>query len=221
MIKSLFISKNPAEVTELQSFADTNSFRITAKSFLQFKPVPFDVPKEYQVIFFSSPRAVTFFHSRYSVPSGVHIASVGGKTTALLKSMGYEVAFTGEDKGSISEVATSFQNWLGDRKVLFPVSTKSLGTISKGLPPDQTIHVTCYETQIQEHILESTFDVYVFTSPSNVEGFFAQNKLDGVSTVIAWGDSTAMALKKHQVFNFDVLREPSQSTLSSLLMKKV
>ena len=219
MISSLFISKNSGETLELQQFADANGIELTTKSFLEFKPVAFELNQKFDVIFFGSPRAVMFFQSRYSIPNNIPIASVGGKTTALLQSMGFEVRFSGENKGSISEVAQQFQDWLGNRVALFPVSTKSLGTISKVLPSNQAIHVECYETVIVEHQLKDQFDAYVFTSPSNVEGFFAQNSIPEGATVIAWGESTAKALRQHQVQEFQVLKEPSQATLASLLSK--
>lgn len=219
MIKSLFISKNSGETLELQQFADANGIQLTTKSFLEFKPVAFDLNQKFDVLFFGSPRAVMFFQSRNSIPKNKPIASVGGKTSALLQSMGFEVSFNGENKGSISEVAQQFQQWLGDRAALFPISTKSLGTISKGLSSKQAIHVECYETVIVAHQLEDKFDAYVFTSPSNVEGFFAQNSIPEGPTVIAWGESTAKALQQYEIQDYKVLEEPSQAALTSLLSK--
>ncbi len=217
MTKSIFISKHSSEVLELQQFTDANDIHLTAKSFLTFKPVDFDLPASFDVIFFGSPRAVMFYQSRYSVPNSVQIASVGGKTSALLQSMGYEVVFNGEGKGSITEVAKRFQEWLGDRNVLFPVSTRSLGTISKGLSKQQAFHVSCYETKIVEHELSATYDVYVFTSPSNVEGFFGKNELPESATVIAWGESTLRALKDMEVSTATTLCNPSFSDLIKTL----
>ncbi|GAB5417375.1 MAG: hypothetical protein Crog4KO_29570 [Crocinitomicaceae bacterium] len=217
MAKSVFISKHSGETQVLQGFAAGNDLHLVSQSFLHFEPIPFLIPSSYDVIFFGSPRAVMFYQSRYSIPDDVAIASVGGKTSALLQTLGYEVAFNGEDKGSISEVAEAFQNWLADRIVLFPVSTKSLGTISKGISSRQVIRVECYDTQIVGKQLEQEFDVYVFTSPSNVEGFFEKNSLPAKAIVIAWGESTEKALKDHIHTNITVLAEPSQEALVSYL----
>ena len=41
--------------------------------------------------------------------------------------------------------------------------------------------------------------VFVFTSPSNVETFFEKNKITAEQKVIAMGDATANALKKKGV----------------------
>jgi len=217
MAKSIFISKHPEETLELQQFADANNIQLTAKSFLQFKPVPFELPFQYDVIFFGSPRAVMFFQSRHAIPNNKLIASVGGKTSALLQSMGHEVVFSGENKGSISEVAEHFQNWLSNRKALFPVSTKSLGTISKGLPSKQALHIACYETVISEHQLNEDFDTYVFTSPSNVEGFFTKNSIHEDATVIAWGESTERILVEVGIKNLITLNAPTFDALIAAL----
>ena len=216
MLKSIFISKHSGETLELQQFADANEIRLTSKSFLQFNPVAFELPLAFDVLFFGSPRAVMFFQSRYAIPNNVLLASVGGKTTALLESMGHEVAFSGENKGSISEVAKHFQEWLGDRRVLFPVSTKSLGTISKGLPAHQALHVECYETVVMEHQLTEAFDAYVFTSPSNVEGFFAKNVIPEGAKVIAWGESTAKALV---TIGLDEILKLQHPTIDELILQ--
>lgn len=219
MISSLFITKNPAEIGELQQFAEDHGIALVAKSFLQFKPVKFTLTGNFDVIFFGSPRAVLFFQSRYSIPSNTLIASVGGKTSALLKSMGHDVAFDGANKGSISKVASQFQEWLGDRKVLFPVSTKSLGTVSKGIATKQANHVECYETVISPYVLEKNYDVYVFTSPSNVEGFFTENTLSEQARIIAWGESTEIALKKQIKTSVVTLPHPTFLALIEELKK--
>ncbi|MCR9170994.1 MAG: uroporphyrinogen-III synthase [bacterium] len=217
MIKSVFITKNSGETVSLQQFTDAHGIQLSSQSFLQFQPVAFKLPSHFDVIFFGSPRAVMFFQSRFSIPDNVSIACVGGKTAALLQSMGHQVAFNGENKGSITDVADSFKDWLGDRSVLFPVSTKSLGTISKRIASDQSYHVECYETIIQEHEVSAAYDVYVFTSPSNVEGFFAENTLPESASVIAWGESTRKALEAQYMDNITVLQNPSMKDLIDLL----
>lgn len=219
MLNSIFISKNSSEIQLLQQFADAHEIAITAHSFLDFKPLAFTLPRTFDVVFFGSPRAVMFYQSRYSISSDIAIASVGGKTSALLQSLGYTVAFNGEGKGSISEVAKAFQTWLGDRSALFPVSTKSLGTISKGVPARQVIHVECYDTQIIGKDLLQDFDVYIFTSPSNVEGFFLKNKLPKDAIIIAWGESTHRALTETGISAIQTLSDPSQAELIDVLTK--
>lgn len=218
MAISLFISKNRSEIPHLEAFARENDMTLEALSFLHFRPIPFELPAQFDVIFFSSPRAVTFFLSRYAIPQHVEIACVGGTTGNLLQSMGYSLAFNGEGKGSISNVAKAFQSWLGTRVALFPNSTRTLGTMINGLPDHQVEQVHCYETVIQEAQVSSSFNVYVFTSPSNVEGFFKTNKLPEGAQTISWGKSTATALDQKEVSSL-TLTEPSIEALIKALKK--
>lgn len=213
MHKTLFISKNSGEIKALQRFADEHALSIFAHSFLVFHPVDFSLPDSYDVIFFGSPRAVMFFQARKRISEETEIACVGGKTAALLKSLGYSVAFNGEEKGSITEVAAAFKEWLGDRIALFPISTRSLGTIFNEISPRQVKKITCYDTRVEIKKLDRDFDVYVFTSPSNVEGFLKGNTFPKTSKVIAWGESTAAALRTHGILPSTILAHPNQEAL--------
>lgn len=214
MFNSLFISKNDAELTELRAFTDSNGIILVNHSFLTFTPISFELTEPYDVLFFGSPRAVMFFKAKRDFSKNSTVACVGSKTKKLLESLGYQVAFSGEEQRSISEVAEDFKDWLGDRKVLFPISTRSLGTISKNIPPRQKILVECYETNIIGKEVPPC-DCYVFTSPSNVEGFFQKNKLPVESKVIAWGESTAGSLDANNVSKYRVLSSPTIGELVS------
>lgn len=217
MIKSLFISKHLSEIQPLSAFAVKQGISVKAFSHLSFEQVPFQLPAAFDVIFFSSPRAVTFYQSQHSIPQNVALASAGGKTTTVLERMGYSVDFNGDGKGSISEVAQAFQSWLGSRVALFPVSTLSLGTFSQGLTPRQASIATCYATKIKGTKLHWTFDAYVFTSPSNVDGFFIENTLPSEAYLIAWGESTAKALKKRTNATIHTLNAPTLDALIEYL----
>lgn len=153
-----------------------------------------------------------FFKSRFEIPDSVKIASVGGTTEALLRSMGHPVEFSGSNFESISEVASEFQLWLGDRVALFPVSTRSLGTISSPIASKQKVMVECYDTKVVGKEIEAC-DLYVFTSPSNVEGFLEKNEIPAKSQVVAWGKSTEKALIQSKIDVSHTLPEPSLEAL--------
>jgi len=216
VFKSLFISKNASELLTLHPFIDTHQIELTAHSFLNFTPVPFDLPERFDVVFFGSPRALMFFKSQYEIPSKAAIACVGSRTESLLQSMGYTIAFSGMNKGSISEVATEFATWLDTRTAFFPTSSRTLGTITDPIPPRQKIISTCYETtQIPKQLPSS--EVCVFTSPSNVEAFLLENELNPNQTIIAWGKSSAAALHSHGVQVDHVLKSPDIACLLDVL----
>ena len=193
MNKKLFISKNASEIEPYRSQFEELGYSVINHSFLSFSPVEFDIQGEYDVIFFGSPRAVIFFQAGQSISSNKLIACVGGKTAELLESLGHEVAFVGEKSGEPKVVAEEFKVWLGSRRVLFPVSDRSLRTISRLIPADQKEELVVYSTEVKGKAVEES-DVYVFTSPSNVEGFLIENVVPKGSKVIAWGKSTEGSL---------------------------
>ena len=59
-----------------------------------------------------------------------------------------------------------------------------------------------YETlKTDVQIQADMFEIFLFTSPSNVEAFFEKNKLPASARIIAMGDATAGALKKYGVLH--------------------
>ena len=196
MSKSIFISKNASEIEPYRSQFEELGYSVINHSFLSFSPVEFDSDShrnEYDVIFFGSRRAVIFFMASQAIPENKLIACVGGKTAELLKSLGHEVAFVGKKSGEPKVVAEEFKVWLGDRFVLFPVSDRSLRTISRLIPEDQKEELVVYSTEVKGKAVQEC-DVYVFTSPSNVDGFLMENVIPETASVIAWGKSTEGSL---------------------------
>jgi len=64
-------------------------------------------------------------------------------------------------------------------------------SIQKGLSAEtKIIDLPVYETVMEEDIEASGANVLVFTSPSNVDAYFAENLLDPYQKVVAIGRST-------------------------------
>lgn len=64
-------------------------------------------------------------------------------------------------------------------------------SIHQGLSADtRIIDLPVYETVLEEDVEASSADVVIFTSPSNVDAYFADNLLDPHQKVIAIGKST-------------------------------
>ncbi len=213
MSKKLLISKPIIEVQELVEFCKENDFELFAHSFLSFKAIPFDFPVESDVVFFGSKRGVEYFIDQKSIPENIEIACVGNGTANYIKSKGYNPSFIGEKSGKIDSVAEDFKTWLGDRKVVFAQAKDSNRSIAKEIDPTISTEISVYETIINsEKIVES--DIYVFTSPSNVDGFLLENRIAENSMIIAWGDTT----EKHLIKNgFTVHQKLKNSTISELL----
>ncbi len=227
MSKRIFISKNASEIASLRSQFEAKGYEVIAHSFLSFSVVEFEIQHPYDVIFFGSPRAVIFFKASESISPDKLIACVGSKTAEVLESMGHKVDFVGKNSSDPKTVAEDFKSWLAERsrsqrerdslessqqtqamelshrRVLFPLSSRSLKTIAGAIPEDQKEEVVVYQTEVTGKVIPKC-DVYAFSSPSNVEGFFEVNTISEGAEVIAWGTSTERALKEYSGMRFEV-----------------
>ncbi len=214
--KRLFISKSIDELELLPSFCLENDIQLTAHSFLSFEPIPFEIETDFEIVFFASPRSAHFFMSRFDCSNKL-IAVAGENTRKFVEKEGFQVHFSPENSGNVTESSLEFSQWVAGRKVLFSLSNLSQKSYSKNLNADQFQTVLTYKTQISTEKIEIN-SIYVFTSPSNVTGFLASNTIPPTAQIIAWGETTYnklqdFASKKQLV----LMKQSSEEKLLSLL----
>ena len=167
-----------------------HSFRFECRSLIDFKPRSFDLPSDFDVIFFSSIRSAKFLSESKKINLDKYgIACAGPQTALKLNEMGLEADFIAADASSPELVSKEFSVWLGTRKVFIPVSNRSLHSIEEFISPEQIKRAILYETLLLPLKVLSR-DILVFTSPSNVHAYFIENEISAHSVVIAWGHST-------------------------------
>lgn len=216
MSKRLFITKNENEVAGLKESLSAQGKTLLTHSFLQFEPIDFEVTQDYDILFFSSPRSVVFFKNKYTIPESKVLACVGGKTAELLIQMGFNVAFVGTQSGKVQDVAMSFKAWVGNRRVLFPSSDISLKSVSSLFKETQKIEVAVYKTKIVSRTIQDC-DTYIFTSPSNAEGFLEVNKLPDNAIIVSWGQSTRAYLLTKGIKSTHTLSDSSIEGLIKII----
>ena len=216
MAKRLFISKLSGEIVDFQQQMEQLGWSVLAHSFLSFEPVDFDPPEQFDVLFFGSPRAVIFSKVQFNLHGDFKIACVGQRTAEIAQQIGLTPDYIGKKSGKTAQNVADFHEWLGDRSVFFPQSDKSLKSFSRTLPDHQVHETIAYHTNIRPHQVESC-DCYVFTSPSNVEGFIQSNSFPEDAQIIAWGNSTNEYLTKHGHRVSKTLNKSSLEELSKLL----
>ncbi len=215
-MKTLFISKNLAELSALPDFCKSQSIHLVAHSFLNFNALEFKVNFPFDCVFFSSPRSVHFFLSAYSLPQTCLIAVAGQKTKSAVTGYGLNVNFEVQRAGNVLEGAKQFAAWIGSKRVLFPGSSISNKSYQKFLNSEKIEDVVVYETVIgTKEIQESSF--YVFTSPSNVRGFLESNSIPKGAVVIAWGETTALELERFGIDDCKKMTNSSEEELVSIL----
>ena len=198
MKRPLFISKNVNEIEQLINFAQEKEIKLIAHSFLQFEAIPFKIKSSFEAIFFGSPRAVDFFLKQEKLNTSVFIGCVGEITAQSLIEKGYTPNYIGKSSGDTSKIAIEFKELVKDKKVLFPQSSISHRSIASLFPPDQIEEISIYKTATYPKSIP-TCDYYIFTSPSNVDGFLIENKFPLTAKIIAWGKTTEKYLIKKGV----------------------
>ena len=215
MIKSLFISRELNDVNLLNDFCKRNSWKLSAKSLIEFNPIDFKNEKDFDVIYFSSRRAVFYYLSKVPISflKEKMIACSGPITSESIKEYGVEVDYMPVEPGNIAATRSDFHNWLGNKTVMFPCSDISLKSILTGLVSSQFKIVEIYQT-ILSPIALAHFDIYVFTSPSNVSSFFKKNSISKDAYIISWGDSTNNCLNQNSYKSNIIL---SSATMEELI----
>ena len=142
-------------------------------------------------MFFSSKNAVEyFFQLQPQLPKDVKFGVMGAGSEEMLRRQGHFADFTGLGIDP-ADVAQEFAKLANGTQVLFPGAEDSLKSIQKGLSPEtKVLDLAVYETVLEDEVEGSGADVLVFTSPSNVDAYFAENLLDPYQKVVAIGKST-------------------------------
>ena len=194
-----------------------DAFRFECRSLIDFKSLSFDLPNDFEVVFFSSIRSAKFLSESKKINLDNYIiACAGPQTASKLDEMGLNTDFIGSNASDPKHVSKEFSAWLGARKVFVPSSNRSLGSIEESIPNDQIQRAIVYETLLLPLKIFST-DVLVFTSPSNVHAYFIENDILEDSTVIAWGHSTKKALLDYGCQPAKILKEGKLSELKLIL----
>lgn len=196
MPEKVFISREIGEHSYFRKALAKHNIEIDGRSLIRTFPIvtildPFYL-KNLDWVFFSSRNAVEYFFKLNPVLSKKIKFGVAGRGSEdTLRKFGQVASFVGEG-GVIEDVAKDFAELVIDQTVLFPRAQDSLRTIQSALTSaTKVVDLPIYETVIAEDVDGTTAQVLIFTSPSNVDAYFADNLLDPGQKVIAIGNSTA------------------------------
>lgn len=195
MPTKVFISREVGENSYFRKALAKHDIEIDGRSLIRTFPIVNILDafylKHIDWIFFSSRNGVEyFFKLNPALPKKVKFGVVGRGSEDTLRKFGHLADFVGES-GDITEVAEEFAKLVSGEIVLFPRAQDSLLTIQKSLGANtKIVDLPIYETVVVDDIDGTTAEVLIFTSPSNVDAYFAENLLDPEQKVIAIGNST-------------------------------
>jgi hydroxymethylbilane synthase len=201
---AVFISRELSEQSYFRQAVEKHVIKIEARSLIRTVPVIHKLDnfifRNIDWVFFSSKNAVEYFFALDPLlPKKVKFGVMGSGSEDMLRRRGHFVDFTGEGIDTV-EVAEEFAKLANGLNVLFPSAENSMRSIQLGLSTDtHIIDLPVYETIKEENPEPSTAGVLIFTSPSNVEAYFANNLVNPDQKVIAIGKSTARKLEEFGV----------------------
>ncbi len=195
--KTVFITRFLPENNYFRHAMKKHGIGIDARSLIKTYPIihkfdPF-ILKQTDWIFFSSKNAIEyFFQLNTELSENIKLAVFGRSSEDTLRKMGRAPDFTGERQGiDITGIAKEFAKLARGTTVLFPRAKDSLRTVQNELSSGtKVIELPIYETVIEEQVEESSAEVLIFTSPSNVEAYFSKHLLQPWQRVICLGKST-------------------------------
>jgi len=195
----VFISRELSANSYFRKAIEKHDIEIEARSLIRTVPVITKLDnyilRNVDWVFFTSKNAVEyFFQLEPQLPKKVKFGVMGSGSEDMLRRKGHFVEYTGEGIDP-EDVAYEFAKLANGKTVLFPSAENSLRSIQHGLSEDtKIIDLPVYETLLEEEVKVSAAEILVFTSPSNVEAYFAHNLLDPDQKIIAIGKSTGKKL---------------------------
>jgi hydroxymethylbilane synthase len=193
--QKVFITRELSEHSYLRKSLVKHQIEVEAKSLIRTVPTIHKLDsyifKQVDWIFFSSKNGIEyFFKLNPTLSKEIKFGVVGRGSEDALKQLGKIVSFVGESSDT-TEVAEEFAAIANGQTIVFPSAKDSLKTIQQGLSTEtKIIDLTIYETILEEDVAQTYANVLVFTSPSNVDAYFANNLLEPGQQVVAIGKST-------------------------------
>lgn len=199
----VFITRDVSESSYFYRAMAKHGIAVEGRSLIKIFPIinrldPY-ILKFVDWIFFGSKNGIeNFFKLNPRLSKKTKFAVIGRGSEEMLRQFGHAPDFSGERLGiNMEAIATEFARLAAGTTVLIPRAKDSLQTIQKSLTPDtKVINLPVYQTRIDTNVSKSNADVLIFTSPTNVEAYFADNLMDPGQKVICIGRSTGRKIEE-------------------------
>jgi hydroxymethylbilane synthase len=207
----IFITRNLQAHHLFSSSLKAQGFEVHGISLITFNTIAMKNMPQTDWIFFSSKHAVENFFKQKPIIAHQKFGAIGKSTADAIRKFGKRAEFIGQSTDT-KTIGKQFAARAGSATVLFPIAKGSLRSVqSQFIKKEQTIDINVYETIEHNDAQLPVADILIFTSPSNVNAFFKENKVETHHQIIAMGGATEAELRKHGVrkctlpFSFDDL----------------
>jgi len=172
------------------------NFSVIEADFIEIVRKDFELEGSFENMIFTSQNAVKSFleNKKAKELQRKKIFCVGSKTRALLEENGYKVAVSREYASELSEIIVhdfqkeSFVFFSGNlRRETLPETLKKSNIALR--------EIEVYETKLTPQKINSPADAVLFFSPSGVQSYLKDNKIEN-QNCFCIGTTTAAALEK-------------------------
>jgi uroporphyrinogen-III synthase len=207
----IFISRDISHRPDWVLQVEREGHRVTGISCIQTTPLSVRYIPKCDWIFFSSSEGVRHLLSQHHLTK-VKLGAMGKGTAQTLLEYELHADFIGLSSDP-EMVANEFQKVLQPNEtILFPQSVQTRNSIAPSLK-DCTIHRLEVYCTASISIESVDSDVYIFSSPSNVQSYLKQHTISATKPCVAFGPATAQSLIDHQIKNFHVLQNVTDQTI--------
>jgi uroporphyrinogen-III synthase len=216
----VFISRICDENSIFRKILTEKGIALCDESLIDFSPLDFQVPDDYDWLFFYSKKGVEyFFAANPKLSNLVKIAALGmGTAAGVLQYAAKTPDFSGD--GIPESTAESFKKIAAGQRVLFVRAMESKKSVQNLLKDELTVmELIVYKNVPKTDIKKSDADVLVFTSSLNAEAYLKKYSPEKNQQLAAIGKPTVetMALMGFRdVFCAD---SPQEASLADLVLK--
>ena len=209
-IKKILVTTNKESFEKLEQWCNAQGITVWFESFIKIDAVLDLLIPTTDWVFFSSPKGAKSYLENYTIKAK-KIAVFGKGTLRELHKFNLSAHFVGKVNQTPKEIAIDFKQLIGSTAtVFFPIGQLSKKSIQNEINSAQITNLITYKTVYLSKKLDTEFDVILFTSPSNFNGYKLQHKLNGKTKLIALGKTTAAAINKFS--KCIVLKEPNEAS---------
>lgn len=220
----LFISRELSPNSALYQLTK-RGHTLIGQSGIDFSPISFETFPATDWLFFYSQQGIRFFYAALSSAQKVEVLKkkigVMGKASATLieNITGAAPHFTACI--DLEKEARKFTTLSLNQSVLFIEATHSKKRFQDPSNPGHFV-LQVYDNVVRPDLMLPAADVYIFTSPMNVQGFLQSNMPEQKAGLVAIGQPTASALAQFTGRKDIVIADRSDeegilTTLSKLL----
>jgi uroporphyrinogen-III synthase len=216
----VFISRICDENSIFRKILTEKGIALCDESLIDFSPLDFQVPDDYDWLFFYSKKGVEyFFAANPKLSNLVKIAALGmGTAAGVLQYAAKTPDFTGD--GIPESTAESFKKIAAGQRVLFVRAMESKKSVQNLLSRELTVlELIAYKNVPKTDIKKSDADVLVFTSSLNAEAYLKKYSPKKNQQLAAIGKPTIETMALMGFTDVFCADSPQEASLADLVLK--